>query len=159
METNLEKLEKYLETSQIPTFNNSNVDFEYLQLPKDLTILPTAEISKYLNALTQQKMYIRTLASQARAVYREAKSNFDKEKCRVFVQAPAKMSVTEKELRVFQDAQAEQARTLTEYALEKYDYLKDIMESYNDGLFLVSRELTRRMKDTEDLSRNGRFNA
>ena len=33
------------------------------------------------------------------------------------------------------------------------------MESYNDGLFLVSRELTRRMKDTEDLSRNGRFNA
>lgn len=159
METNLEKLEKYLETSQIPTFNNSNVDFEYLQLPKDLTILPTVEISKYLNALTQQKMYIRTLASQARAVYREAKSNFDKEKCRVFVQAPAKMSVTEKELRVFQDAQAEHARTLTEYALEKYDYLKDIMESYNDGLFLVSRELTRRMKDTEDLSRNGRFNA
>ena len=69
------------------------------------------------------------------------------------------MSVTEKELRVFQDAQAEHARTLTEYALEKYDYLKDIMESYNDGLFLVSRELTRRMKDTEDLSRNGRFNA
>ena len=58
METNLEKFEKYLETSQIPTFNNSNVDFEYFQLPKDLTILPTAEISKYLNALTQQKMYI-----------------------------------------------------------------------------------------------------
>lgn len=159
METNLERLQKYLETAQVPTFNNSNVDSNYLQLPKDLTILPTSEIGKYLNALVQQKMYIRTLASQARAIYREAKSNFDKEKCRVFAQAPPKMSVTEKELRVFQDEQAEQSRSFMEYALEKYDYLKDIMESYDDGQFLVSRELTRRMKDTEDLGRNGRFNA
>lgn len=159
METNLERLQKYLETAQVPTFNNSNVDSNYLQLPKDLTILPTSEIGKYLNALVQQKMYIRTLASQARAIYREAKSNFDKEKCRVFTQAPPKMSVTEKELRVFQDEQAEQSRSFMEYALEKYDYLKDIMESYDDGQFLVSRELTRRMKDTEDLGRNGRFNA
>ena len=37
--------------------------------------------------------------------------------------------------------------------------LKDILESYDDGQFLVSRELTRRMKDFEDMGRAGKFNA
>ena len=38
-------------------------------------------------------------------------------------------------------------------------FLKDIMDSLDDGTFLVSRELTRRLKDFDDNSRNGRFNA
>lgn len=101
--TNLDKLNEYMERNEVKLFNNSNVDTDYLQIPRDLTILPTNEIGKYLNAIVQQKMYVRTLTSQARAIYREAKSLFDKEKCRVFASAPAKMSVTEKELRVFQD--------------------------------------------------------
>ena len=69
------------------------------------------------------------------------------------------MSVTEKELRVFQDTQAEESRRYMEQSLEKYDFLKDILESYDDGTFLVSRELTRRMKDFEDMGRAGKFNA
>lgn len=159
MQTNLERINEFLEMAEIPLFNNVNVDNNYLQLPKDLTVLPTAEIGKYLNAIVQQKMYIRTLVSQARAVYREAKSSFDKEKCRVFSNAPAKMSVTEKELRVYADEQAEASRAFMEYALEKLDFLKDIMESYDDGTFLVSRELTRRTKDVEDMNRTVKFSA
>lgn len=157
--TNLDKLNEYLEANEVKLFNNNNVDTDYLQIPRDLTVLPTNEIGKYLNALVQQKMYIRTLTSQARAVYREAKSLFDKEKCRVFASSPAKMSVTEKELRVFQDEQAEASRKCMEYALERYDFLQDVLESYNDGQFLVSRELTRRLKDVEDTNRAGKFNA
>ena len=112
-----------------------------------------------MNAFVQQKMYIRTLVSQARAVYREAKSNYDKEKCKVFSGAPAKMSVTEKELRVYADEKAEASRNFMEYSLEKMDFLKDILESYEDGIFLVSRELTRRTKDLEDMNRTAKFNA
>lgn len=159
MQTNLERINEFLGRAEVPLFNNQNVDSDYLQLPKDLTVLPTNEIGKYLNAIVQQKMYIRTLVSQARAIYREAKSSFDKEKCRVFSSAPAKMSVTEKELRVYADEQAEAKRAFMEYSLEKLDFLKDIMESYDDGQFLVSRELTRRMKDVEDIGRTARFNA
>lgn len=157
--TNLDKLNEYMEKNEVRLFNNSNVDTDYLQIPRDLTILPTNEIGKYLNAVVQQKMYIRTLTSQARAIYREAKSLFDKEKCRVFASAPAKMSVTEKELRVFQDEQAEASRKSMEFALERYDFLQDVLESYNDGQFLISRELTRRLKDVEDSNRVGKFNA
>lgn len=157
--TNLDKLNEYMEKNEVKLFNNSNVDTDYLQIPRDLTILPTNEIGKYLNAIVQQKMYIRTLTSQARAIYREAKSLFDKEKCRVFASAPAKMSVTEKELRVFQDEQAEASRKSMEFALERYDFLQDVLESYDDGQFLVSRELTRRLKDIEDSNRAGKFNA
>ena len=144
---------------EVPLFSNENVNNSYLQLPQDLTVLSTSEISRYLNAIIQQRMYIRTLVSQARAVYREAKSSFDKEKCRVFSNAPAKMSVTEKELRVYADEKAEESRAFMEYSLEKYDFLKDIMDSYDDGAFLVSRELTRRVKDVEDVNRNSKFNA
>lgn len=46
-----------------------------------------------------------------------------------------------------------------EFALERYDFLQDVLESYNDGQFLVSRELTRRLKDVEDSNRAGKFNA
>lgn len=159
METNLDKIKEFLKETGVSTFDNQNVDAEYLKLPKDLTILPTNEISKYLNAITQQRMYVRTLSSQARAIYREAKSSYDREKCRVFALAPAKMSVTEKELRVYQDEQASGIRASMEYALERFDFLKDIMDSLDDGIFLVSRELTRRLKDFEDNNRNGRFNA
>ena len=159
MATNLEKINAYLSMVEVPLFSNENVNNSYLQLPQDLTVLSTSEISRYLNAIIQQRMYIRTLVSQARAVYREAKSSFDKEKCRVFSNAPAKMSVTEKELRVYADEKAEESRAFMEYSLEKYDFLKDIMDSYDDGAFLVSRELTRRVKDVEDVNRNSKFNA
>ena len=40
-----------------------------------------------------------------------------------------------------------------------YDYLSDILKSYEDGTFLVSRELSRRLKDFEDSNRSGKFNA
>ena len=152
MKTNLDAIKEFLVEVNVPIFTNDNIDVDYLRLPRDLTVLPTQEISKYLNAIVQQKMYVRTLVSQARAIYREAKSDFD-------ASAPPKMSVTEKELRVFQDAQAEESRRYMEQSLEKYDFLKDILESYDDGQFLVSRELTRRMKDFEDMGRAGKFNA
>ena len=130
MKTNLDAIKEFLVEVNVPIFTNDNIDVDYLRLPRDLTVLPTQEISKYLNAIVQQKMYVRTLVSQARAIYREAKSDFDKEKCRVFASAPPKMSVTEKELRVFQDTQAEESRRYMEQSLEKYDFLKDILESY-----------------------------
>ncbi len=157
--TTLDRIQTYLKNAEIVDFSNSNVDTDYLHLPKDLTILPTSEIVKYLNAIVQQKMFIRTLVSQSRAIYRECKSIYDKEKCRVFASAPPRMSVTEKELRVFNDDTAENARLRMEYALEKYDYLKDILESYEDGKFLISRELSRRISDKEDSNRVGKFNA
>jgi dimeric dUTPase (all-alpha-NTP-PPase superfamily) len=69
------------------------------------------------------------------------------------------MSVTEKELRVYADEKAEASRNFMEYSLEKMDFLKDILESYEDGIFLVSRELTRRTKDLEDMNRTAKFNA
>lgn len=156
---NNERIAEEMVALDILPFTNENVDQDFLRLPQDLTILPTAEISKYLNAITQQKMYVRTVMSNARAIYREAKSEFDKEKLRVFALLPPRMSVTEKELRVFQDADAEEKRRFMEYAQEKFEYLKDVMESLDDGTFLVSRELTRRMKDFEDTNRAGRFNA
>lgn len=157
--TNIERIKKELQEDGVVLFNNKNVEIDYLTLPKDLTILSTSDISKYLNTIVQQRMYVRTLMSDARVVYREAKSIFDKEKCRVFSECPPRMSVTEKELRVFNDSFAERSRKAMEYALEKYDYLSDILKSYEDGTFLVSRELSRRLKDFEDSNRSGKFNA
>ena len=157
--TNIERIKTELEKSGVNPFNNGNIEIDYLTLPKDLTVLPTSDISKYLNAIVQQRMYVRTLMSDARAIYREAKSNFDKEKCRVFSTCPPRMSVTEKELKVFNDEAAEESRKFMEYALEKFDYLKDVLTSYEDGTFLISRELSRRLKDYEDSNRSGKFNA
>ena len=74
MKTTLDVIKDFLVEVNVPIFTNDNIDAEYLKLPKDLTVLPTQEISKYLNAIVQQKMYVRTLVSQARAIYREAKS-------------------------------------------------------------------------------------
>lgn len=156
--TNLERLKTYLDTAEIVEFTNENIDKEYTKLPKDLTILSTSDISKYLNATVQQRVYVRTLVSRARAVYRELKSEYDKERCRVFAQTPPKMSVTEKELRVYSDEGAAECKRDMEYALERYDYMKDILDSYEDITFILSRELSRRLKDVEDNNRNSKFN-
>lgn len=156
---NVEKIAEEMQELEIPAFTNEGVNQAYLQLPQDLTDLPTSEISKYLNAIVQQRMYVRTVMSNARIIFKEAKSNFDKVKLRVFALLPPRMSVTEKELRVFEDAEAEEARKTMEYAQDKLEYLKDVLESLEDGQFLISRELSRRLKDFEDTNRSGKFNA
>lgn len=155
---NIERITEEMQELEIPAFTNAGVDKEYLQLPQDLTVLPTAEISKYLNSIVQQRVYVRTVLGNARAVYREAKSDFDKTKLKVFALLPPRMSVTEKELRVFENEEAEEARKFMEYALEKFDYLKDVLQSLEDLQFLLSRELSRRLKDFEDVNRAGKFN-
>ena len=42
---------------------NLNIDCDYLILPQDLTDVESKELGKYLNAMTQQKAYMRTLYS------------------------------------------------------------------------------------------------
>lgn len=155
----LDNVINFLNSNEVKLPSNNNVNTLYLEIPRDLTDLPTNEVCNYLNAIVQQKMYIRTLLSMSRAEYRESKSNYEKIKCMIYSESPARMSVTEKELRVYSDETATKAKADMDLKLEHFDFLKDVLESYDDGQFLISRELTRRLTDKQDTDRAGRFNA
>lgn len=156
MATLINQIEDELRSEGVAPFSNDNVDRDYLILPKQLDILPVSEVGRYLHTVIQQRMYVRTLLSRTRAIMREAQRELDLEKLRVYRSLPPRMSVTEKELSLRTDAIANEKLLFLTKVQEKYEYLKDVMESLEDAKFSVSRELSRRGMDFKDEMRSSK---
>jgi len=157
----LSNIEEYFESKGIFLFDKDkktlNINNQYLSLPSDITNVPPYELGEYLNALTQQKIYIRSLRTrfkvykeQARRRYREA---YDK-KYKELTNCPIKYSEAAKEKLIEMD---EEVRAL-DYECRDWDtkieYLKDCMDSCDESIFLVSREITRRGIDFDNEKRS-----
>ena len=53
-----------------------NIDVDYLSLPQDLTEVHSRDLGNHLNALTQQKAYMRTLYNWQEMCLEEAKRQY-----------------------------------------------------------------------------------
>jgi hypothetical protein len=146
----LDVIEDELEEDGVSLFNNDNVVNEYLILPADITEEDSKELGKYFNAFTQQKMWTRTLIGRLATTVREKKRSLDEVKADIFSGLPAKLSVKEKELR-FQTHQ--EAREVLDEMFnyeEKLNLLTDYLSNLEDGIFNISREISRRSSDWND---------
>lgn len=153
-ESILDQVEEELESEGIKLFDNEDIMDDYLRLPADLTEEPSKELGKYFTTLTKQKVWTRTLLGRASAVLREVTEELDDIKDKVFSELPAKMSVTEKNLKLrSHEIYGEKATELLKSVAvleEKTNILKDYLENLIDCIFAVSREVSRRESDWDD---------
>lgn len=155
--TLLDTVEESLEEDGITLFDNSDITEDYLRLPADITEEQSRELGKYFNAFTKQKMWVRTLLGRTKALLREKKDLLDDIKDRVYQSLPAKMSVTEKELRLRSDERdGKKASALLKdlaFLEEKVHMLEDYLDNLVDAIVCISREITRRESDWGDEKR------
>lgn len=151
-ESILDTLERELKQDGIVLFDNENILEDYLRLPADITEVPSKDLGRYFNTLTQQKVWVRTLLSRVCIMIRELENELDDIRYSTYSELPIKMSVKEKELQLQGNAK-EQLERLNILESKKL-MLSNYLESLTDVLFIVSREVTRRESDWNEDKRD-----
>lgn len=157
-----EKLTEDLEDKGVVFFTPTehggtlNIDTEYLSLPSDLTEVHSKELGQYLNTLTQQKAYMRTLYSINEANYEEAKRLYYDKYYVVYerlTEENPKMSEKAKELYCNNDPTVhEPFMTHKDFGV-KLSMVDSTIETLTEFIFLVSREISRRSGDWKEQER------
>ncbi len=111
-------------------------------------------MGNYLNAFTQQKIWVRTVIGRTSVLLRERQLFLDEKRAIIFDELPVKMSVKEKELRLLLDPNLKKVKEELIFYEEKLAILEDIISSLEESIFTISREITRRTKDFDEFNRN-----
>ena len=156
-----DKMQEDLEIQGVDFFKPSedggslHIDKDYLSLPQNITEVSTRELGEYLNAFTQQKVYMRTLVGYAELFCEEARREYQEvSESRYKELLGSKLSETAKEREVNSDPKVKPC-------YEKYlDYKNKVrllnfnIASIEDIIFLISREVSRRTGDFSEENRN-----
>ena len=141
------ELEKKGSVSFSPENGNLEIDAGYLRLPADITLLPTHEVGKHLNAFTQQKMYMRTLHLQMQCLTEDCRRGYDQARYAIASEFSGSKTVTEKDFMVNNDPRVLPSHERWLEAKMKVSMVKDTVDSITDAIFLISREISRRESD------------
>lgn len=158
----LNRIEKDLTDAGVVFFDTDtrlNIDDDYLCLPKEITEVPSRQLGEYLNAFTQQKIYLRTLLGRVELLVEDAKRKYMEVSYPFYMQVSStKKSETAKEREVNSNPQVQpyyddymdykRKQTLVEYSINNVE----------DIIFLISREVTRRTGDFNEENRNYNVN-
>ena len=156
-----DKIQEDLENQGVDFFKPSedggslHIDKNYLSLPQNITEVSARDLGEYLNAFTQQKMYMRTLVGYAELFCEEARREYmEVSNPRYGALLNTKLSETAKEREVNSNP-----KVLPYY--EKYmDYRNKIkllnfnIQSIEEAIFMLSREVSRRTGDYENERRD-----
>lgn len=153
------KIEKSLENSGVELFDVESgrltITEDYLTLPGEITDVPSHELGEYLNAFTQQKVYMRTLLGRVELLVEEARRVYHAESDELYRKHTlSKMTETAKERLVNADKDVRPHYELYMDAKSKQKIIQYSLESIEDIIFLLSREVTRRFGDFTDENRN-----
>jgi len=132
-----------------------NIDSTYLIMPKDITETPSQYLGQYLNAFTQQRMYLRTLIGWQAVIMEEAKReyyNASEHKYREL--SKGKLSETAKERELNSDPDIKPSFLEYKDCKRKLDLLELNLLSIEDAIFSISREVSRRTGDFSVETRN-----
>ena len=133
-----------------------NIDTDYLTIPSDLTEVPSRDLGKHLNALTQQKAYMRTLSGWQNAYIEEAKRVYYDKYYVVYenlTEENPKMSEKAKEIMCNNNDFVKEHFLKYRDLQYKLDMIDSTITSLEEFIFLVSREISRRGKDFEEMNR------
>ena len=132
-----------------------NIDEEHLVLPKDITEVPAKSLGKYLNAFTQQKMYMRTLIGWCECMIEDSR--------RVYMSVAIEHYKKANSTKMSEKAKDTEVNNHPE-VLPLYNNYRDLqikksmldlqLSNLEDAIFLISREISRRNGDFENETRN-----
>ena len=152
-----DKIQEELESQGVDFFRPNedggslHIDKDYLSLPKNITEVSARELGEYLNAFTQQKMYMRTLVGYAELYCEEARRNYmtaSDLKYRSLLDK--KMSETAKERVVNSDLSVKPYYEDFIDFKNKIKLLNQNIQSIEEAIFMLSREVSRRTGDYEN---------
>ena len=128
-----------------------NVNEEYLILPRDITDAPSKELGEYLNAFTQQKIYLRTVLGRAELLMEEAKREYHSGSNSYYEEySKSKFSEAAKERLVSNYPEVKPLYYEYMDCKKKHDIIAMAIMNIEDAIFLLSREVTRREADFRD---------
>lgn len=133
-----------------------NVDIDYLSIPSDLTEVPSRDLGKYLNTYTQNKAYMRTLYNWQECLVEECKRKYDDKYIVIYkeiTKESPKMSEKGKELYCNDDDYVREEYLAYKDEKLKLGMLSHTIASYEEIIFLISREISRRSQDTREYTR------
>lgn len=156
-----DKMQEELESKGVDFFSPSeqggslHIDKDYLSLPQNITEVSARDLGEYLNAFTQQKMYMRTLVGYAELMCEEAKREYvSASELRYKELLGSKLSETAKDREVNSDP------NVLPYYENYVDYKNKIkllnfnICSIEEAIFMLSREVSRRTGDYENERRD-----
>lgn len=156
-----DKMQKELEDQGVDFFRPSeeggslHIDKNYLSLPQNITEVSARELGEYLNAFTQQKMYMRTLVGYAELFAEESRRKYVAvSESRYRDLLGSKLSETAKEREVNSDPSV--LPCYEEYMdyRNKIKLLNFNIQSIEEAIFMLSREVSRRTGDYENERRD-----
>ncbi len=154
------KAEKELEEDGIVTFDlisgRLNIADDYLVLPQNITEVPSRSLGEHLNAFTQQRVYVRTLIGRIEILVDEARREYIERSDPLYRQYSdnKKLSETAKERILNAEPSVKPSYEIFLDAKNKLRVAQYNLESIENIIFLLSREVSRRGDDFKDESRN-----
>lgn len=132
-----------------------NIDEDYLKLPKHITDVDNKSLGEYLNAYTQQKMYMRTLVGWAECMLEEARREYHSASEQVYRElSKTKLSETAKEREVNSNEEILPYYETFMDCKKKLQLLNLNIYSIEDAIFMISREVSRRSGDFDNERRD-----
>ena len=132
-----------------------SIDKDYLFLPRNITEVTPVELGEYLNAFTQQKMYMRTLMGYAEMFMEEARREYFDASVDLYRElSHTKMSETSKEREVNSDPEVKPFYESYVDCKNKVRLLSLNIASLEEAIFLISREVSRRSSDFDNENRS-----
>lgn len=136
-----------------------NIDKDYLSLPQNITEVSMRDLGEYLNAFTQQKMYMRTLLGWLELLLEESKREYEMESAFLYKElSESKMAEKSKEREVNTHPKIRPFYEKFRDFANKCSLLEMNISSIEDAIFLLSREVSRRSGDFSNESRNYNVN-
>ena len=144
------RIESSLKKDGVELFDEEylNINKEYLALPYEITEITSKELGEYLNAFTQQKMYLRTLSGRLLLYIEDSRRKYYEVSADKYRRlSNDKMSETAKERIILSSPEVKP--TYEEYIdfKNKGKILENTIANIEDTIFLLSREISRRTGD------------
>lgn len=137
-----------------PNNGNLHINSDFLELPMDISEVPSHELGNILNAFTQQKIYLRTVIMRMELMTENSKRKYFSTSESIFSALTSKrMSESAKERILATDKNIKPV--YEEYLDNRYtlSYMQSILANIEDSIFLISREISRRSSDYTDENR------
>lgn len=137
-----------------PANGNLHIDKNLLELPQDISEMPSHELGNTLNVFTQQKIYLRTAIMRLELMAENARRKFYATSESTFAALTSKrMSESAKERILATDKVTKDV--YEEWVDKKFilSYMQNILANIEDSIFLLSREISRRSSDYTDENR------
>lgn len=134
---------------------NLDIDPESLRLPQDITEVSTKELGQYLNAFTQQKVYMRTLKGWAESNLRIATLNYQESTRDIYRElSDKKWSEKAKERELVTNPDVRESYNKMTEAQEECHLIQYSIDNIEDIIFMISREVSRRTGDFNEENRS-----